>query len=279
MAPESAPATPLLRGTPAAAAAGQVAFVLARPALSENVGAALRALTNFGFANLRVAAMQTPFDSDRAGALAVCAKDRLHHIQFHDTVADAVGDCVRVFAITRRRRKHRYAFLSARAGAEQIWQATARGRVGIMFGCEAHGLANEELDYAQDLIAIPTADEMGSLNLAQAVLIICYELHLAQAGAPAYLLDQRYPPAQQRDIENMLQHMERALWSIGYIRDVNPEIIGELRQVFGTRDLTLPWLRILRGIFTRMERCAERLRATGFDPRRPASEQESAPAE
>ena len=264
---ESAPGVPILPGTPAAAAADRIVFALTRPAMSENIGSALRALTNFGFANLRVAAMANPFDAEKAGALAVSAKARLHTIQFHPTLDAAVGDCVRVFAITRRRRKHRYAYLSARAGAERIWQATARGRVGVIFGCEAHGLDNTELNYAQELIAIPTADEMGSLNLAQAVLIIAYELHLAQAGAPAYLLDRRFPPATQHDIERMLQHMERALWSIGYIRDINPEIIGELRQVFGTRELTMPWVRILRGIFTRMERCAAKVSKTGDDLR------------
>lgn len=264
---ESAPAVPVLPGTPAAAAADRIVFALIRPAMSENIGAALRALTNFGFAQLRVAAMATPFDAEKAGALAVSAKTKLHTIRFHSTLDEAVGDCVRVFAITRRRRKHRYAFLSARAGAEKIWQATARGKVGVIFGCEAHGLDNTELNYAQDLIAIPTADEMGSLNLAQAVLIISYELHLAQANAPAYLIDRRLPPATQHDIEQMLQHMERALWGIGYIRDVNPEIIGELRQVFGTRELSMPWIRILRGIFTRMENCAARLRAAGGEVR------------
>lgn len=264
---ESAPAVPVLPGTPAASAAERIVFTLVRPALSENIGAALRALTNFGFANLRVAAMPGPFDAEKAGALAVCAKTRLHTIQFSPTLDAAVGDCVRVYAITRRRRKHRYAYLSTRAGAERIWQATARGRVGVIFGCEAHGLDNLELNYAQELVAIPTADEMGSLNLAQAVLIIAYELYLAQANAPAYLLDRRFPPATQHDIERMLQHMERALWAIGYIREVNPEIIGELRQVFGTRELTLPWVRILRGIFTRMEQCAVNVSRAGGDPR------------
>lgn len=266
-AAESALAVPVLPGTPAAATSDRIVFALVRPAMSENIGAALRALTNFGFAQLRVAAMPAPFDAEKAAALAVSAKSKLHTIQFHATLDEAVGDCVRVFAITRRRRKHRYAFLSTRAGAEKIWQATARGKVGVIFGCEAHGLDNTELNYAQDLIAIPTADEMGSLNLAQAVLIISYELHMAQANAPDYLIDRRLPPATQHEIEAMLQHMERALWSIGYIREVNPEIIGELRQVFGTRELSMPWIRILRGIFTRMENCAARIRAAGGEVR------------
>ncbi len=263
---ESAPGVPVLDGHLPAAAAGRIAFVLARPAHSGNIGAALRALTNFGFADLRVAAMTEPFDREQAGALAVSAKHKLDRLAFHDTVPGALADCVRVFAVTRRKRKHRYAFLSARGGAAKVWEATARGRVALLFGCEADGLSNDEVALAQELIAIPTADEMGSLNLAQAVLLLSYELFTASAQIPEYLVDTRLPPAPQPEIEQMLQHMERALWKLGYVRESNPEIVGELRQIFGARELTQPWVRILRGIFTRIDKLAAR---TGMGQEKP----------
>lgn len=236
---------------PPAPPADRVRFVLIRPALSENVGSALRALVNMGFARLRVAGMDR-YDRERARALAAGAGGSLDRIEFFPAVPEAIADCVRVYAVTRRRRRHRYTMLAPRLAAERIWAQTARGPVALLFGCEADGLSNPELELAQELITIPTAEEMGSLNLAQAVLLVAYELFLASGAAPPPR-DDTFPPAPVAELELMLEHMERTLRGLGFIRPANLAIRDDLRQIFGNRELNRPQLQILRGIFRRIE--------------------------
>jgi len=231
----------------------RVVFVLVRPALSENVGATVRALANMGCTHLRIVGMEN-FDLERAQALAVSAAPNLEAVTFYDSVAEAVADTVRVFAVTRRLRRHRYTSLAARAAAEEICSAVGTGTVALLFGCEAAGLSNDEMLLAQDLITIPTYGELASLNLAQAVMVIAYEIFLASSAVPEMVRDDQDPPATMKELSDLLVHMERALRTLGFVKPANEAILDDLRQIFNQPGQPSPRVRILRGIFTRIEK-------------------------
>jgi tRNA/rRNA methyltransferase len=143
---------------------------------------------------------------------------------------------------------YRSGVVSLRSAASELVSAAAVNRVAIVFGPEDHGLSNDELKACQRLVTIPTADDYRSLNLAQAVMLVAYELRMAATAGLA-----KPPPAPQRaaarDVEAMLARMADALVEIGFLLADNPDhIMFALREIFGRSGLTPRELDILNGI-------------------------------
>lgn len=161
-----------------------IRIVLVRPEQAGNVGAAARALKNMGLSDL---ALVTPFYSDDTEAyrLAPHAEDILDGAQRFTSLAAALADCRWCVATTRRLGARRAAAYTPRSLAAEVFGAPTRRPLALVFGPERDGLAGAELDLCPDVLHIPATPAQPSLNLAQAVLLVAYELYVASSAAPA----------------------------------------------------------------------------------------------
>ena len=223
-----------------------IAFVLVRPLQAGNVGAAARALKNMGLRDLRLVAPAA--DPGRAAArMAVHARDVLDGGRRHDSLAAAVADCTIVAGTTCRPGPYRAAAVAVREAAAQLAAESSSNRIAIVFGPEDTGLVNRELELCQRLLTIPTAPEYPSLNLAQAVMVVAYELMMAAGGARE--LPPAEPYAAADAVEAMMRRMSRALVAIGFLPADNPEhIMFTLRALLGRSGLSSRELDILNGM-------------------------------
>lgn len=222
------------------------AFVLVRPLQMGNVGAAARALKNMGLGDLRLAA-PAPATGRAAAAMAAHAEDVLRAARRYGDLPAAIADCTLAVGTTCRPGLYRAGALAVREAAMQLVGEAASNRIAIVFGPEDTGLVNRELELCQRLLTIPTAPEYPSLNLAQAVMVVAYELMMAAGAARELPVADPYAPA--GEVEAMMQRMSRALVAIGFLPADNPErIMFALRAIFGRSGLSARELDILNGI-------------------------------
>jgi len=188
------------------------AVILSRPQMGENIGAAARAMKNFGLSDLRLIAPQCGWPNDRAQVLASGAGDIIERARVFDTAAEAVADIRLVFATTARDRDVLRDILIPEEAARRLRSASLEGlSTAILFGGERAGLDNDEMSLAEAAITIPTA-EFPSLNLGQAVLLIGYEwLKSADATPPARQRKTTAQPASRADLVSLFEHLEREL--------------------------------------------------------------------
>jgi tRNA/rRNA methyltransferase len=177
-----------------------------------NLGAAARAMSNFGFPHLRVVRPYEP--SFREARSAVGASELLAHAEEFATVAEAVADCAFVVGTTAARdRELQHPLHSLDAAGGLIRGHLQSGRVAILFGSEKRGLSNADLSHCHALLRIPTRAEHGSMNLGQAVAVCLYELVRADA---TLLPKQNATPATQSDLERLTQLLADILRASGY---------------------------------------------------------------
>lgn len=218
-----------------------------------NIGASARAMKNMGLESLvlvRPGSHPDPASAARAsGAADVLARARVVA-----AVDEAIGDCGLVLGTTARARSARWRVLDARAGAAEIAAAASSRPVAILFGGERNGLANEELERCEALIRIPVAADYGSLNLAQAVQIVCYEVRIAlDASAPAAA--EAPWPASADERRALDAHLERVMRASGFMHDANAEQLGaRVRRLIARARPDDGEVRILRGWLAAIER-------------------------
>jgi tRNA/rRNA methyltransferase len=194
-------------------------LVLVAPQDIVNIGSAVRIAKNFGLTRLRLVAPGV-FDPWRIEGIAHNTADLIERITIHPTLADAVADCIWTVALTARERTaKRTVFRPGPAAAELVARAV-RGPVAFVAGREDKGLSNEELDQCHALVTIPTNPEYKSLNLAQAVAILCYEIMLAQGGERRPIKPPRKPaePASKELLERLFADWQRALWAVDFFK-------------------------------------------------------------
>jgi tRNA/rRNA methyltransferase len=228
-----------------------VRIVLVRPRGGENVGAAARAMKNMGFRSL---VLVDPDLRRRfwAQAMAVHAGDVLESARTVDSLSEAVADCGFVVGTTCRGGPYRRPATAPGAMAVEILAHAHNGPVALLFGPEDHGLTNSDLRYCQRLITIPTAVEYPSLNLAQAVLLCCYEIR--QAACSGREIPQREPLALAADVDFAFARLQESLLRIGFLHPDNPEhIMFAFRRVFGRAGLEERDVRILLGLARQIE--------------------------
>ncbi len=230
------------------AAEGPV-IVLVRPQLGENIGKAARAMLNFGLTELRLVAPRDGWPNPDAGPPASGADVVLERARVFDSVAEAVTDCAHVYATTVRKRGVTKPVLTPERAAGEI--RAQNGRSAILFGPERSGLETDDVALARAIVTVPINPEFGSLNLAQAVILLAYEysrgMSLAQPPSEELL-----PPAPQEELEDLVGHLERLLEPRGYFRPPSraPATRRTLRGI-----LTKPaWnhleVRTLRGVLS-----------------------------
>jgi tRNA/rRNA methyltransferase len=227
-----------------AALGGRVDFVLVRPARAPNVAAACRAMKNMGLRRLRLVDPPTELAEPEARALAYRAWDVLDGASVHASVAEAVAGASFVVAT------------SSRAGAlawtprELADRAAARcgsGGLAVVFGPEAAGLTLAERELCHEVVTIPADPEQPSLNLAQAVLLVAYELFVSGASEPASLGSAESATA--GSVERALDALRAALLGIGYLNPANPHaILAELRRLLARAGPTPREVSLLEGM-------------------------------
>ena len=194
------------------------AIILVRPQMGENIGAAARAMWNFGLDRMRLVAPRDGWPNPKAGALASGAGRVLDHAGLFDTTAGAVADCDYVFATTARDRDLTKPVLSPERAMETARALMAAGqRVGILFGPERTGLENDDIARANALISVPVNPEFPSLNLAQCVLLLGYEWRRVSGEVPAQVMALAGTSfAPQIEIEKLGDHFEERLEAAGF---------------------------------------------------------------
>ncbi len=193
--------------------AAKPVIVLVRPQLGQNIGKAARAMLNFGLTEMRLVAPRDGWPNPDAGPSASGADIVLEQAEVFDTVQDAIADCSLAFASTVRRRDLVMPVVTPEQMAEEI--AASAGRTAILFGPERSGLETEDVALANKIVTVPINPSFGSLNLAQAVILLAYEWSKRSelAVPPSKELE---PPAPHGELEALIGHLDEELDGKGY---------------------------------------------------------------
>ena len=209
-----------------------VVVVLFEPQDPVNIAATVRAMKNMGVTRLRLV-RPVAYEVVRLEGIAHGTMDLIERIEHFDSFDSAVADCVRLVGFTARRRAAKLRVIDPKQAAAELLEIAADGPVALVFGREDSGLPNEILDRVHAAVTIPTTDH-ASLNLAQAVLIGCYELHLAAADATRTIAPPRKdaPPPTNDQFEQFFADAERSLAAIEFFKTRFPEhIMRTLRSL------------------------------------------------
>ena len=242
------------------AALDNVVIVLDEPKDVVNVAGVVRVMMNMGLSRLRLV-NPDDFDTYRIGGIAHRSEELTQTAETFGTLRDALSDIVFSVGTTARPRTAQRNYLRPREVAPRIVEHTASGLVALVCGREDRGLSNEGLDLCQAVAIVPTAAEYPSLNLAQACLVLCYEIYLAaseKAPLPPGKRDQG--PAAQKDLEEMYAALGRGLHRIDFFKgDRHPEsVMRVLRTLLARAEPDLREARLVRAIGFEMERYFDR---------------------
>ena len=221
--------------------------VLVRPQLGQNIGKAARAMLNFGLTEMRLVAPRDGWPNPEAGPAASGADQVLQAAQVFETTAEAVADCSQVYASTVRRRDLVMPVVGPEEMARDIRGSS--GRSAILFGPERSGLETEDVALAGAIVTVPINPEFGSLNLAQAVILLAYEWSRGESLAQPPLKELE-PPAAMAELNGLIAQLDQALIEADYFHP--PERTAATRATIRTI-LTKPgWssreVNALRGI-------------------------------
>src|SRR5271170_1677993 len=194
--------------------------VLVEPQLGENIGAAARAMANFGLSRLRLVKPRQDWPNDKAQMMAAGADRILDGAQLYDTLEAAIADCSFVLATTARAHDQAKPVVGPNEAVRQIAPRIAAGEtVAIVFGRERNGLENVEVALADAIVTLPVNPAFASLNLAQAVVIVAYEwFKLKSAAKLPFAMPERSPPAPKQQLLAFFASLERELEKVEFFR-------------------------------------------------------------
>ncbi|MBF0158887.1 MAG: RNA methyltransferase [Magnetococcales bacterium] len=231
----------------------QIHIILDRPAHAGNIGAAARAMKNMGFSHLRLVSPRQ-FPHPDAWNFATGAGDVIDQARQFDTIADAVADLHILVATSNRPRGQRQRVVTPRQLGQQVTDllATPALKMGLLFGTERTGLETVDVERADLLCNIPTSG-YGSINLAQAVLIVTYEIMLGLSLGHSFAAN----PLEQGDkataaqMDRLFQHLEQVLLDIDFVKSgQHRHLMGSLKAVLHRAALNQREVAILHGILT-----------------------------
>jgi len=245
---------------------GGPAIILIEPQMGENIGAAARAMYNFGLTDLRLVRPREGWPNGRAVAMASGATPVIEAARVFGSTAEAVADLSWVGATTARLRDMSKTVLEPQAAAQAMRDHDPAGAgVGILFGPERSGLENDDVARANALITFPVNPAFASLNLGQAVLLMGYEWFKATA-ARDWAPRERPEPASQHDLEGLFGHLEAELDHAGFLHppEKRPSMVRNIRDMFLRAGLSGQEVRTFRGIIKSLSE---------FGPRRKSPEE------
>lgn len=238
-----------------------IRVVLVGTTHSGNIGSVARAMKTMGLSSLYLAEPQVTPDGQSI-ALAAGASDILKDAVTVESMEEAIKDCSLVIATSARSRTLEWPVLEPREAAKKLVEQSEHGKVAIVFGRERNGLSNEELQMCHYHLAIPANSEYSSLNLAQAVQIVCYETRMAYLdaqGGEAHVEEAvvEYPSVE--DQERFYEHLHSTLLNTGFIIKNHPgHIMQKLRRLFSKARIEAPEMNILRGILTSVDKAVDK---------------------
>ena len=227
-----------------------VHFILVRPQIGENIGGVARAIKNFNITKLRIINPRCEWPSQKALATSVGAKDILKSAKVYNSIDQSVGDLNIVFASTSRIRKVNKKIISILDLKEKI---NKKHKIGILFGPEASGLSNDEINYADYLVKIPTNNKFSSLNLSHSAIIFCFELFkLFSKKKFTFSSNYKSSLASKLEINKFLKFIIKNLDKKGFLQPDHKRssMIRNINNIFHRINLSEQEIRILLGIFS-----------------------------
>ncbi|MBN1276501.1 MAG: RNA methyltransferase [Deltaproteobacteria bacterium] len=233
-----------------------ISIFLVQPQIPENIGAVARAMNNMGLSRLVIV---SPKNYDHQRVLKMATRGSVNVVdalEFHEDLKEALGPYGYVVGTTARSGSHRPVQSQPHSLAEDLIAISQNNRIAIMFGPEDRGLSNSQLNYCHNIVNIPTA-HFSSINLAQAVMIICYEIFLAARDTkpkPSPRL------ANEFELEGMYEHLKDVLMKIGFINPQNPEHwMFNLRRFMSRLPLRAREVLVIRGICRQIDWYSDQL--------------------
>jgi len=235
-----------------------IKIVLVNTSHPGNIGATARAMKNMGLSRL-ILVNPMEFPSGVAVGRAASALDVLEQAEVVETLGEAIADCALVIGSSARSRSLPWLMLTPEQSAEKLVNEGQFAQVALVFGREDSGLNNEELQLCHFHVQIPASREYSSLNLAAAVMVLCYEIRKAVLGdedaadkAEDEYWDQERATVEQ--VEYFYEHLERVLVKIDFHDPDNPrQLMQRMRRLFGRIRIDSMEMNILRGILTNIE--------------------------
>jgi TrmH family RNA methyltransferase len=240
-----------------AASLSRVRVVLINTTHPGNIGATARAMKVMGLSQLHLVTPKK-FPSADATAMASGADDLLQYATLHDSLASAIDGCGLVLGTSARLRSLSMPQMDLRAAAENALSENAGQDIAVLFGREAYGLTNDEMQRCHQLVHINTNPDYGSLNLAQAVQVMCYELRMAASGgAGSVVAPTDWEPVDAGQMEMFFEHLEQTLLDIKFLNPDQPKrLMMRLRRLFNRARPDQNEMNILRGILAASQRAA-----------------------
>jgi tRNA/rRNA methyltransferase len=228
----------------------QTAIVLVSPKFAENIGSAARIAANMGIGRLILVCREMP-DREKMLRLATAkAAHLIDNLEHHQELSSALAPFGWVLGTSARQGRKRTTVNSPRQLMAEVLPQLANNRVALLFGPEDRGLANEELRFCNQITTIPTVD-FSSLNLAQAVAILCHELHYSLLETVSRSALPKSVPRQgdKQELESMFSHVEEALRTIGFLKNGEDDYwMKSIRQFLGRIGLKSKEIKIIRGV-------------------------------
>jgi len=243
------------------AALQRVRIVLINTTHPGNIGAAARAMKVMGLGALHLVTPKI-FPHAEATARASGADELLQAATVHSSLDSAVAGCGLLLGTSARSRSLAMPQLDARAAARRALSETAQHEVAVLFGRERYGLTNEEMQRCHALVQIPANPEYSSLNLAQAVQILAYELRMAELGGNGLERDALdWEPVDALQMERFYEHLEQVLLDIRFLNPEQPKkLMMRLRRLFNRARPDQNEVNILRGILSAAQSLSEKRR-------------------
>lgn len=246
--------------------------ILVNTQLPENIGAAARAMMNFGLGELRLVSPREAWPHERAYDLAGSASAILDNAKMYPTLKEAVADRLYVYAATARGREMIKPVFTPQDAMQHM---NGQDKVALLFGPERTGLSNDDLAIADAIITIPTAPTLASLNVGQSVVVLAYEWYQAfgeldnarkrgsvplqqrgTTGPESSSLGEKNPPATKQELQGFLDRLERELDAVDFwkVDDKKPKMWLNLRNIFTRNELTEQEVRTLHGVMAELIR-------------------------
>ncbi|PRY74996.1 tRNA/rRNA methyltransferase [Yoonia maritima] len=239
----------------------QPAFVLIRPQMGENIGAAARAMWNFGLDRMRIVDPRDGWPNQKAVVMASGAGRLLDEAQLFEDTPSAIGDCDFVYATTARPRDLTKPIFTPEAAMKDARaRIAAGGKVAVLFGPERAGMENDDIARANAIISVPVNPEFASLNLAQCVLLTGYEWRREAVPTDDVTNSAVGEWAEQVEIEKLSEHYEQRLDDAGFFYPEHKaaSMKVNLRNLWSRMPLTRADVQMLHGVMRQMVRWKER---------------------
>lgn len=238
-----------------------IVVVLNEPQNVVNVAGVIRAMMNMGLSRLHVV-QPAEFDPYRISGIAHRSEEMVEKTLVFDKLSEAVADCTFLVGTSARARTAHRNYARPRELAPTILEHAEDGTVGIIFGREDCGLSNDALDHCNAVAIVPTDPEYSSLNLAQACLLVCYEVYAASlTGTEALPQGKRIEgPAKQSELEEMFSALDGGLGRMAFFKGSrSPEsVLRILRTVLNRAELDISEARLVRAIGFEMGNAVDR---------------------